>query len=127
MTIPAGRASVRVLAPVLATAALAWLAMIQMAYYMPPAPGTSVLAAPAFIGLWTVMMSAMMLPAIAPLGVLYAGERRGRPGRLAGLAIGHLTAWTAVGVGLIVVGILAPSHPGIVPGLQPPPSGMAGM
>ena len=33
----------------------------------------------------------------------------------------------AVGVGLILLGLLAPSHPGLVPGLHSPPAPMGGM
>jgi predicted metal-binding membrane protein len=33
----------------------------------------------------------------------------------------------AAGIGLIVIGLLAPSHPGLVPGLHSPPAPMEGM
>jgi predicted metal-binding membrane protein len=31
------------------------------------------------------------------------------------------------GIGLIVIGLLAPTHPGLVPGLHAPPAPMEGM
>jgi predicted metal-binding membrane protein len=44
------------------------------------------------------MMAAMMLPTVAPLGVLLAGDRSGRVARVAGLVCGYLAAWAAFGV-----------------------------
>lgn len=49
-----------------------------------------------FLGSWTAMMAAMMLPSAAPLVLLY---RRGTtPRRTAALAAGYLAVWAALGL-----------------------------
>ena len=85
-------------AGVLCIAAAAWLVVIRQAAGMTSAPGTMGLGAAAFVGLWTVMMAAMMLPALLPLALLYAGEGEGRASRSAGLLAGYLVVWAAFGV-----------------------------
>ena len=58
----------------------------------------------AFLGVWVVMMAAMMLPSVAPvsrtyLRVIGANRPRGAaPLRLVGLVAGYLVAWAAYGV-----------------------------
>jgi predicted metal-binding membrane protein len=94
----AGIPSARVAGATLAVAAVAWLVVIRQTDGMQSAPGTMGLGAAAFVGLWTVMMAAMMLPALVPVGVLYAGEDRGRGARAAGLGGGYLLVWAAFGV-----------------------------
>jgi predicted metal-binding membrane protein len=51
----------------------------------------------AYIGSWTVMMAAMMLPSVAPFALLYA---RGAPDATAPglLAAGYLIVWALVGI-----------------------------
>jgi predicted metal-binding membrane protein len=90
--------ALRVAGLTLAAAAVAWAVVVRQAAGMSAAPGTMGLDAAAFVGLWTVMMAAMMLPALAPVGVLYAGEGGGRGARAAGLAAGYLLVWAAFGV-----------------------------
>ncbi len=46
-----------------------------------------------FVLVWLTMMTAMMLPSVAPLVLLHARQRRPEP-----LAAGYLLVWTAVGV-----------------------------
>jgi predicted metal-binding membrane protein len=94
----AGASSLRVAGLTLAAAAVAWAVVVREAGGMSSAPGTMGLGAAAFVGLWTVMMAAMMLPALVPLGVLYAGDSRGRTARAGGLAAGYLLVWAAFGV-----------------------------
>jgi predicted metal-binding membrane protein len=91
----------------LAAAAVAWVVVVRQTAGMSSAPGTMGLGAAAFVGLWTVMMAAMMLPALAPLGVLYAGEGAGRTARASGLAAGYLMAWAAFGVLALVISAAA--------------------
>jgi predicted metal-binding membrane protein len=57
---------------VLAVAAVAWVATALEAGRVDAMPGTMDLGPGAFIGIWTLMMAAMMLPAVAPLGAMYA-------------------------------------------------------
>ena len=90
--------SVTVVACILGGAAVAWLVVLREAAGMQSAPGTMGLGVAAFLGLWLAMMAAMMLPALAPVGVMLAGERAGRAARLGGLIGGYLMAWAAFGV-----------------------------
>ncbi len=90
--------SLTVVACILGGAAVAWLVVLREADGMQSAPGTMGLGVVAFLGLWVAMMAAMMLPALAPVGVMLAGERAGRPARLGGLIGGYLMAWAAFGV-----------------------------
>lgn len=90
--------SARVAAGLLAVAGVAWLAMIRWSHGMQPAPGTMGLRAPGFVALWTVMMAAMMLPALSPLATMYAGSGTGKATRVTGLAAGYLLAWTGFGL-----------------------------
>jgi predicted metal-binding membrane protein len=77
-------------------------------------------AAAAFIGMWLVMMAAMMLPSLVPELLRYreaVGRTGGvRPGRLTALAgAGYFTVWTVVGLAVfplgIAVGALVTRHP----------------
>jgi predicted metal-binding membrane protein len=61
----------------------------------------------AFLLLWTVMMAAMMLPSVAPLGVLLAGDRPGRGRRVSGLVCGYLLTWSLFGVAELAASVLA--------------------
>ncbi|MGH3138110.1 MAG: DUF2182 domain-containing protein [Gaiellales bacterium] len=107
MTIRATTSSVPVAAGLFAAAAIAWLVVVAQAGGMESAPGTMGFSALAFLGLWTVMMAAMMLPALAPVGVLYAGDGEGRASRAGGLAAGYLIAWAAFGVLALLLSIAA--------------------
>ena len=80
-------------------AGLAWLAVIAVARGMSMMGGTMGLGLVAFIGVWTLMMSAMMLPSVAPVAVLY--ERSvtdNRMLRLAEFAAGYIVVWGLAGL-----------------------------
>src|SRR6201985_3906409 len=70
---------------VAALAAVAWVVTVVLAQEMGNGPGTMGLALLPFLGLWAVMMAAMMLPSVAPVTVLWTrlitGASAG-PGRL---------------------------------------------
>jgi predicted metal-binding membrane protein len=102
VTFRAARSAAPVAAGLLAAAALAWVALAEQAGGMESVPGTMGLGAAGFLGLWTVMMAAMMLPALAPTGALYAGEGDGAAARAAGLTAGYLVAWAAFGVAALL-------------------------
>jgi predicted metal-binding membrane protein len=53
--------------------------------------------AAAFIGSWTMMMAAMMLPSVAPFALLYA-RGASRPAAPGLLAAGYLGVWALVGI-----------------------------
>jgi predicted metal-binding membrane protein len=60
----------------------------------------------AFLGMWTVMMVAMMLPSLVP-ALWRSVEAASRPGRLAALVgAGYLCVWIALGVGVFLLGIV---------------------
>jgi predicted metal-binding membrane protein len=83
----------------LLAAAGAWLATIAIATDMDVMPGTMGLGWLAFLGAWTLMMAAMMLPSITPLASLYVRtmtDHRAR--RTALLTAGYLAVWGLVGL-----------------------------
>jgi predicted metal-binding membrane protein len=49
-----------------------------------------------YLGLWTLMMTAMMLPSVAPLVALYAGSARSQEQAL--LVLAYLGVWSATGL-----------------------------
>jgi predicted metal-binding membrane protein len=54
------------------------------------------LSLPVFVGIWTLMMTAMMLPGVAPVASLYARTvRSNRWSRLVLFAFGYLLIWAA--------------------------------
>jgi predicted metal-binding membrane protein len=84
-------------------AALAWAVTVMLARTMGNGPGTMGLALLPFLGLWALMMAAMMLPSVAPVAVLWTrlitGASAG-PARLLRISVflaGYLLAWTVVG------------------------------
>jgi predicted metal-binding membrane protein len=66
---------------------------------MDEGPGTALGALGWFLGVWVVMMAAMMFPSVSPTVALYARMARGR-WRLAPIVFvaGYLVAWTAAGL-----------------------------
>ena len=86
-----------------ALAAAAWAITVRQARDMGNGPGTMGLALLPFLGLWIVMMSAMMLPSVAPVAVLWTRSISGTstgPGRVARMSLflgGYLLAWAACG------------------------------
>jgi len=89
---------------VVAVAAVAWAVTIMLARKMGNGPGTMGLALLPFLGLWVVMMAAMMLPSAAPVAVLWtrlisgSSAGAGRALRMSAFLAGYLLAWAAVGV-----------------------------
>jgi predicted metal-binding membrane protein len=54
---------------------------------------------PAFVGMWALMMAAMMLPSVAPVASMYQRPVRSyRALRLAGFTGGYLLAWAGAGI-----------------------------
>lgn len=103
-------------AALLGVAVLAWLATVIEAQHMGVTPGTMGLGLAAFVVVWTPMMAAMMLPAVAPLASMYARSLRARRSlRLGAFAGGYLLVWAGAGVpafGLAwLAGRLADGHP----------------
>ena len=88
---------------VAALAGMAWVVTILLARSMGNGPGTMGLALLPFLGLWLVMMSAMMLPSVAPVAVLWtrlisgASAGFGRVTRMTMFLGGYLLVWAAFG------------------------------
>ena len=83
------------------TMSMAWMRMPGQTW-----PG----AAASFLGMWVVMMAAMMLPSLVPLLERYRGAvaRTGetRPIRLTALVgVGYFFAWTVLGIAAFPVGV----------------------
>ena len=92
----------------LGLAGIAWWATVNQMAGMDAGPGTDLGALGWFIGVWVVMMAAMMFPSVAPTVALYARMTRQRsPMRPLLFAGAYLIIWAAVGLlsyGLFEVG-----------------------
>ena len=88
------------MALLLALAALAWWSTVDRMAGMDAGPGTDLGALGWFLGVWVVMMAAMMFPSLAPTVALYARmtRRRGLSRPLLFTA-GYLLVWGAAGLG----------------------------
>src|SRR4051794_19267555 len=85
-------------------AVLAWAAVIAIARHMGNAVGTMELSLPELLGMWALMMTAMMLPAVAPVASLYARTIPiGRPRRWLSFVVGYLLVWSSVGLPVFVL------------------------
>ena len=90
-------------AAVTALAAAAWAITVEQARGMGNGPGTMGLALLPFLGLWVLMMAAMMLPSVTPVAVLWsrlisgASTGAGRVARISSFLGGYLLAWAACG------------------------------
>jgi predicted metal-binding membrane protein len=94
---------------VAALAAAAWVITVVLAREMGNGPGTMGLALAPFLGLWVVMMAAMMLPSVAPVAVLWtrlisgASAGVGRVARLGMFLGGYLLTWAVIGAAAFAV------------------------
>ena len=80
-------------------AALAWWSTIRSMGEMGAGPGTDLGALGWFVGVWIVMMAAMMLPAVSPTVALYARMTRERGvARPVAFTGGYLVVWGAAGL-----------------------------
>jgi predicted metal-binding membrane protein len=94
------RARLGLVVLLLALAAVAWWATADRMAGMDAGPGTDLGALGWFLGVWVVMMAAMMFPSLAPTVALYAKMTRRRGTSLAILFTGgYLLVWGAAGVG----------------------------
>jgi uncharacterized membrane protein len=94
-----------------ALAAVAWLVTGEQMSGMDAGPGTDPGTLGFFLGVWVVMMAAMMFPSIAPMVVMYARMQEGRREQGHSAAVGatalfiggYLVAWTAAGLGAYAI------------------------
>jgi predicted metal-binding membrane protein len=101
----AARARLGLIALLLALAAVAWWSTAERMAGMDEGPGTALGALGWFLGVWVVMMAAMMFPSVAPTVALYSRmtQRRAPVASLV-FAAGYLLTWTAAG--LLVYGLI---------------------
>jgi predicted metal-binding membrane protein len=94
------RGRLGVVALLVALAGLAWWSTADRMSGMNAAPGADLGALGWFLGVWVVMMAAMMFPSLAPTVALYATMTRQRgPDRSLLFAGGYLLVWGAAGLG----------------------------
>jgi predicted metal-binding membrane protein len=90
----------------LVLAAVAWAITDDQMAGMDAGPGTDPGALGFFLGVWVVMMAAMMFPSIAPMVIMYARVQEGKrerdeaspAGATAVFVAGYLVAWAAAGL-----------------------------
>ena len=96
---PRSGLAAREVALLLILASGAWAATVAVARGMAGMTGTMGLGPAAFVPVWTLMMAAMMLPSVMPTASLYAKTvQSNRTARVAGLVVGYLAVWAAVGL-----------------------------
>jgi predicted metal-binding membrane protein len=93
------RARLGIVALLFVLAMLAWWSTADRMANMDAGPGTDLGTLGWFIGIWVVMMAAMMFPSVAPTVALYSRMRRDRDA-LAPLIFtgGYLLVWGGAGV-----------------------------
>jgi predicted metal-binding membrane protein len=81
------------------SAAVAWALVVAYARRTSGMTGTMGLGLIGFVGMWTLMTAAMMLPSVAPVASMYQRSVRSyRVLRLGGFTGGYLFAWAAAGL-----------------------------
>jgi Predicted metal-binding integral membrane protein (DUF2182) len=95
----AARSRIEVVGAVLAASGLAWWWTAERMAGMGAGPGTNLGALGWFIGVWVVMMAAMMLPPLAPMtATIAAVARRQDPRPWLGFLAGYMLIWAAAGI-----------------------------
>jgi predicted metal-binding membrane protein len=98
-TAPSWRQLTAPAAVLLVVGAAAWVGVVAVSRGMGAMPGTMGLGIGAFVLVWALMMTAMMLPTVAPFTALYTRtltDHRSR--RITELAAGYLLVWALAGV-----------------------------
>ncbi len=95
----AARARLGLVALLVGLAALAWWSTVRAMDGMIANPGAELGTLGWFVGVWIVMMAAMMLPAVSPTVALYARMTRQRGiARPVAFTAAYLVVWGAAGV-----------------------------
>ena len=113
----AARARVALIALLLVLSGVAWWSTAERMRGMDEGPGTDLGALGWFLGVWIVMMTAMMFPSVSPTVALYS-RMAGRKARVAPVvfAAGYLVIWSAAG--LFAYGVADLGHHLLGPGLS---------
>ena len=101
VALSATRARLGLIALLLALAAVAWWSTADRMSGMDAGPGTALGALGWFLGVWVVMMAAMMLPSVLP--VILVLIRIGGSAHAAGFIGGYLLAWGGFSVAATLV------------------------
>ena len=95
----AARAQIGLVAALVAVAGVGWWWTVDQMRGMDNGPWTSLGTFGWFLGIWVVMMAAMMLPSVAPTIALYSRMTSGRaPLAPVMFVAGYLLTWAATGV-----------------------------
>jgi predicted metal-binding membrane protein len=109
----AARVRLGLVAVLLALAAAAWWWTADQMRDMDDGPWTALGSLGWFLGVWVVMMAAMMFPSVAPTIALYSRmTRRRSPVAPLLFAGGYLITWTAAGGLAFALGAVATRIPG---------------
>jgi predicted metal-binding membrane protein len=104
----AARARWGLVAVLFLVAAISWVWTVREMQGMDAGPWTSLGSLGWFLGIWVVMMTAMMFPTVAPTIALYAKMTKERSALLPWLfAAGYLLVWAGAGLVAYVLGRLA--------------------
>jgi predicted metal-binding membrane protein len=94
----AARARLGLIAVLFVVAGVGWWWTVDQMSGMDNGPWTELGTLVWFLGVWVVMMAAMMFPSVSPTVALYARMTSARPGGSALLfALGYLVTWAAAG------------------------------
>ena len=94
----AARARLGLVAVLFVLAAVGWWWTVDQMRGMDDGPWTALGTFGWFLGVWVVMMAAMMFPSVSPTVALYARMTREQPGaRPLLFALGYLATWAAAG------------------------------
>ena len=109
----AARARLGLVAALFAVAAVAWVWTVHEMRGMDAGPWTALGSLGWFLGIWVVMMAAMMLPSVAPTVSLYTRMTRERS-RLSPWVFtgGYLLTWAVAGLAAYLLGFAASSLSG---------------
>jgi predicted metal-binding membrane protein len=95
----AARARFGLIVLLFALAALAWWSTVDRMRGMNDGPGTDLRTLGWFLGVWLVMMAAMMFPSVAPTVALYSTMTKQRsPAAPLVFVSGYLLTWTLAGL-----------------------------
>ncbi len=95
----AARSRIGLIALLLVLAVLAWWFTVDRMRGMDAGPGTELGTLGWFLGIWLVMMAAMMFPSVAPTVALYSTmTKRRNPVAALVFVSGYLLTWTAAGL-----------------------------
>lgn len=104
----AARARLALVALLFGAAALGWVWTAREMRGMDNGPWTGLGAFGWFIGVWVVMMAAMMFPSVAPTVALYSRMTRHRsPVLPLAFVAGYLLTWGVAGIAAYLVGTVA--------------------